>query len=282
MSTKKEDKLWRPFDDKNKLLWTQVPNCLIEVICMGGYKSTEIKILLYISRMSFGFHREDTNFLSLEDFEGQLVMKKAHVSKAIKSMVNDDIIFKHSKNGNKYKYVINLLRHGLRMKHYRAGKLDDKIDDGVYKNGSIDNELSNYRDSKDDLTLYSKKGYDNSKESYIKEDINTDIKIDRAVNVDKVASSTRPSLQRPPRISSEQEKAIYDEFIKELKQNYHVDTLLKYMKKLKDGGVACTDITEPYVKYCKSVGIDCSSSSEYLYPEALKLFKKLYEEVPFK
>ncbi|HOW36296.1 MAG TPA: hypothetical protein PL155_07775 [Candidatus Omnitrophota bacterium] len=172
--------LWQPYDDKKSLLWTKIPNCLLLFLMQGKQRFTEIRIILLICRMGFGFKREETNYLDLKDFEKATGLNKSQASKAINSLLSAYVIFRYSKNGNKYKYAVNLLKHGIEMKHFRIGKMDSQKDNGIYQIGNIDYQLDNYNGSKNELILYSSKGYKNVKNPYIKEDRKDDIKIDIA------------------------------------------------------------------------------------------------------
>ena len=239
MGKKDELNLFRPFDEKGQLLWTAVPNCLLSLIMDGAYKNNEAKVLLFICRMTYGFRREDSNYLGLDDFEKMTGLKKPHVSKAINNLLSDYTIFRHTKNGNKFKYAINLLSHGVKMKHYRKGRVDDKIDDAVYENQSLNYELSNYKGSINDLILYSIKSYENSKKLYIKIDTNSDIKKDNtAVATFKSSNKSNNSLQQKSiSIQLQKEQEMYKKysdfrknFVATLSENNTIDALMKQMR----------------------------------------------------
>lgn len=179
---KKMDKaagLWQPSNEKSPRLYTKIPNALIAALVGRIYVLAEIRIILYICRMSFGFHREDTNYLSLDDFKEVTGTKKTHLSKTLKKLLNEYEIFRHSKNGDKYKYAINLLPFGIKMKHYRIGQPNDKLDDGYYEIGNINDDFGNRKDQHNNVILYSSKGYKNHENAYIKDDIKNDKKYDK-------------------------------------------------------------------------------------------------------
>ncbi len=106
---KKENKLWRPYDEKGTLLGTYIPNCLYKSILDGKYTYSEVRVLLYIARMTCGFNREISQYLSLEDFANGTGINGSHVSATLRKLLNRDDIMRHTKNGNKHMYSINLL-----------------------------------------------------------------------------------------------------------------------------------------------------------------------------
>ena len=138
-----EDKLWRPYDEKHRLLWTQMPNGLLKNILLGEYKLVEIRVLLFIARMSFGFQREETNYLSLESFANETEIAKSHLSKTIKGLLKKEIILGGAVSGNSRKYSINLLPFGVAMKDYVIGNKDGKIERKETKTGNQSNQFSN-------------------------------------------------------------------------------------------------------------------------------------------
>jgi hypothetical protein len=138
-----EDKLWRPYDEKHRLLWTQMPNGFLKNILLGEYKLVEIRVLLFIVRMSFGFKREETNYLSLEGFATETDIAKSHLSKTIKGLLKKEIILGGAVSGNGRKYAINLFPFGITMKDYVFGNKDGKIERKETKTGNQSNQFSN-------------------------------------------------------------------------------------------------------------------------------------------
>ena len=110
-------KLWRAYDEKHTLLGTYIPNCMFEDVLKGKYNVTELRAIFIICRMSFGFRREETNYLGLADFKESTGIATTHLSTAITGLLKRQVIFRESKNGNKYKYAISLLPYGVKMKH---------------------------------------------------------------------------------------------------------------------------------------------------------------------
>ncbi len=312
---KKESNLWRAYDENGTLLFTKVPNCLLETLNKGGWGLSHYKIISYICRLTYGFRRENTCQLGLADFSVSLHMAKSHVSKAIKSLLDNGLILRHSKNGNKYVYAINLLPEGVKMKHYRMGKPDNENDNAVYVNEHLDYELSNYTDSEKDVILYSKTGYSKSGNVYRKEDRKLDIKVDN--RIDGINSTTgvggappsSPSVKLPAsrlvtdgtksttgnntpsgrpflksaeaRLIAQRNEELGKEFINELKQNYSVATVLKHMKKFDRGELTFSDIGTPYYQYCSDNNIRLRLDfKDDLYNEAADIYYDKYKR-PF-
>lgn len=237
MEIKDDFKLWRHYDEKEQSLWTSIPNYLIYAMLQGLYTLIELRIILFICRMTYGFRREESNYLGLEDFEKQTGISKTHLSKTIKKMLESYTLFRHSKSGNKYKYAINTLPHSVPMKHYRIGTANSELDDGFYTIGCIDYELRNLKDSGKDVILYSKKGYNTSKKAYINKDINKDIKknINIDTNKDNLASKTEkdfPDSKYSYQEIENKKKLLISSFREEIEKNNSVDTLVKYMEEI--------------------------------------------------
>lgn len=188
-----EDKLWRPYDEKHTLLGTYIPNCLLKAILSGKYKLVEIRILLFIARMSFGFQREETNYLSLEDIKDVTKIARTHLSKAVKDLIKRKVIMRGSQGGNKYKYAINLLPFGAKMKGYEMSNQGDIIGRKVNKISNEDDQFDSRKDkirnskgANNDISINKSKAYDNTKSGYKYNDTSldklSDIKSDSLVN----------------------------------------------------------------------------------------------------
>jgi len=259
------DNLWEAYDQNGQMLFTKIPNCFTIFLLACQYKAVQLRILLFIGRLSFGFNREETCPLNLDDFKRAIGVGKPQLSRNIKSLLLQQVIFRHSLSGSKYKYVINLLQCGIKMQHYRYGKVDCQIDTGVYQNGNIDCQLDKFKDSKTDLILYSKIGYINPKKPYIKEDRNLDRKKDNYRSSTALGSSinqtsnnngntsantaaiTLPRTQRPTRtINNEQLEKLYKSFNEEYDKNSTVDVVIKYMKILKENNIPYAEICDAY------------------------------------
>jgi len=163
-----DNPLWRPYDEKGTLLRTGIPNCLLESIIEGDFTLVETRIILFISRMTFGFRREETNYLGLEDFASEIDLNKSNISKAIKGLLKEKIIFRNMKNGNKYKYAVNLFWYGARMKHYKISKdWDNEINNALNVEGNADYLMGNSGVNEGYVIIYNPKGYDNNEIPYI-------------------------------------------------------------------------------------------------------------------
>jgi hypothetical protein len=175
MSESTETKLWRTYDEKNTLLGTYIPNCLFKSMISGKFSYTELRVVLFMARMTYGFQREETNYLGLEDIEKETNVSKPNLSKAINALIKIGILFLGKKSGGKCKYAINLLLYGAKMKCY---KFNNEL--SVIKNQSSENNKQSYRiynsrKSQNQYISYNPKGSKDSEKSYIK----TDKKIDK-------------------------------------------------------------------------------------------------------
>lgn len=244
--------LSRPYDEKGTLLWTRTPNCLLNALLGGIHNFTETRILLYLCRMTYGFqNKEETYYLSLEDFVKETGIKKPHLSKAIKKLLDKYVIFRYNKSSDKYIYAINLLPYHVEMKHFRYGKPNYESGDGVYEIGSIDYGFRNFKDTDEDVIVYNKKGYGKG----IEADINTNINTNKNINKESSAyadiiPNVVPKKEKEEREKREQLKdSIIISFREEMERAPSLETVLKYMKKMEENklppgeiGYACCTI----------------------------------------
>jgi DNA-binding transcriptional regulator GbsR (MarR family) len=135
--------------------------------------------------MSFGFQREETNYLGLEDFASQTNMARTHLSKALKRLVQQKVIIDAAHNGHKHKYAINLLQFSVTMKGYEMSNKGDiirrKADKISNEDDQIDSRKDKFRNSKsseNDVSNNKSSTYDNDKSGYKKNDKKSDKKLD--------------------------------------------------------------------------------------------------------
>ena len=187
--------LWQAIgkDKKGKdvLVGTYILNGFLKDILSGKCTLVEIKILLLIARMSFGFQRDETNHLSLKDFSTVTSCHTSHLSTAIKKLKKKGLIFRRAKNGNKHIYSINLFRYGLPMTHYRICTSRNEKSKEEYIWGNASYLFGNSEKTKDYVILYSKKSYKKDKKLYIKKDIQFDIQTDKKTEKESSALAGR-------------------------------------------------------------------------------------------
>lgn len=131
------NKLWRLSTPDGKLLHTKVLNIFLKDILANYSSIVEIKCLLLIVRYSWGYKREDTCYLGLEDFASEIGARKSHVSEALNRLVKQGKLLRGNKNGAKYKYAINVYLYGMNMKRYQKRNEDSQIgnEDSLFRNG---------------------------------------------------------------------------------------------------------------------------------------------------
>lgn len=155
----KFDGLWRGVDRSGNHLFTQIPNPILHDIFEGIIpKIAHVKIVLYIARMTFGFRKEESHYLDLSDFS-KVVGMKNHISEYVNDLLDLKIIFRTNKNGNKYKYSINLLKHDKSMKHFKLCQKGYVLGKGECILGEEKLEIRSSTISKDSAIVYSAKGY---------------------------------------------------------------------------------------------------------------------------
>lgn len=122
---KDEGWLWRVRDEKNNLLFTQIPNRLLKNMVKGEYTLNELRILLYLCRLTFGFRwKERTGLLSNKDFEKITGIISNHAKEAIDSLLLKKVIFRDTKRLNSYIYLINRSLFGIETEFKeKKGKL---------------------------------------------------------------------------------------------------------------------------------------------------------------
>lgn len=190
MNSSKQDNLWRNYDDTGKPLYTQVPNALMNALVSGHFKEVEAKIILFICRMSHGFRRDETNYLGADDFKEAIGIQKTHFSKNIRQMLKDGVIFRGKESGGKFKYAINLLSYGCRMKHYKFVEDGYELGAEEYTFDSKCYLFSNCSEPNVSGIVYKPAGFDCSEKLYIKEDR----KLERKLDTKKEPASVRGSL----------------------------------------------------------------------------------------
>jgi len=190
--------------------------------------------------MDFGFPKNKgaTNYIGNEDISKETGMKIPHVSKAIKALKKKQFILQGVKSGAKFKYSVNLLRYGLEMKYYRIsedindiGKGEDAYDKLYYRLG---------RNVEEDYIaiVYKPKGYDNTKESYIKKEIKKNIKNDKGTPTPLLGSV--PKATTKDSIMERKKNEIVTAFKKEITlpagELPTAETIIKYFRKLHEIG----------------------------------------------
>lgn len=150
-------KLW--FSDGGcKKYFTMLPNYLLYEVVSGKFSLSKLRILLFVARMTFGFRREESSYLGIEDFRFHLKMASPQISKNLNQLIDEGVVFRGRRIGNKYKFAINKLRFGLEMKHYRIGRYSDAIDGEDVLYCLANDKIVNCKMSDDALILYSPKG----------------------------------------------------------------------------------------------------------------------------
>lgn len=220
MSNQIENGLWRATDDNSQRLFTTVFNPLIKDIISGKLTATEIRVLLFFCRMSFGFHREETNYLGYEDIEAETGIAKSHLSLTIKQLIDKGFIFWGAESARKRKYCINFFRYGCTMKYYRLSKNCSDLRDGEEVFGSVSYEFGKERTASEVAVIYNRKGYEKNSRSYRKEDIKNEIKRD----------TCSFSAQK---YFPQQEFETWDRFRVEYTQKPCIETIFKFIIKLK-------------------------------------------------
>lgn len=240
--------LWAPYGEADKRLFTAVPNPFIKDLVSGAFSVAEVRVLMYVARLTFGFKREVTHHLDLNDFSKELDMPPSHLSRTIKSLVLKQYLIRHSRNRKAYKYSINLLRYGIRMKHYQIVHVYDEIGNEDYLINIEDYQIYNLDKSKIYLIEYFPRGYKSTDSDYRNIDINTHR------NINKNASSRTSALEGASTPSSEStfykrkfstvddvfkeyslnqyEKGYLEEFDKEFSKNKSVMVYLRTYEKL--------------------------------------------------
>lgn len=152
--------------DKNGIPnFTKFPNGLLVVCYSGVHKPSEVSILLYLVRMTYGFHKEETKFLELDDFSNATGLGKSQVSKAVRSLLKSHTIFWGMSRGKTYKYAINLLPFGLAMKHYRIGRIKKEgSGDKEYVYSWKRSEIGNLKPTEKDVIVYTPRHYRSKEE----------------------------------------------------------------------------------------------------------------------
>lgn len=122
--------VWKFCDGNGKRVFTQVPTCILWSIVDGQLTLSEVKMVLYISRMSYGFRRDVADcYLSLDDFAKNTFTAKSHVSKALSSLLKKRYIIRGQKLRGGHKYAINLAQFGLEMKPVKQA--NSKAEGGI-------------------------------------------------------------------------------------------------------------------------------------------------------
>ena len=266
---KTKNGLWRPYGEAGTLLGTYVPNCFLKGILSIKLGVVELKVLFLISRMSFGFEREHTNYLAIKDFKDVTGKANSHLSKAIKSLLKQKIIFRTSKNGNMYKYAINLLPYNVKMKHYRFAVPEDELSSEEFIIGKANYRFGNFAEVEDNIIVYNPKGYSKQEKVYIKKDINTDIKKDNVKSGSKIAEVHSNSIDL-----SAKQKLFLGGFKNKFNSNPTADTILEYLKMMKHSDVSFdefyTEYSDLYIKNEKSEIIQ--QHYDRLFNSACKMF----------
>jgi len=259
------DDIWKPWDEKVGLLFTQIPNCVIQDIIKGKLTQNQIRVFLYICRMDFGFksNKGQTKSLDNKEISKETGMKIPHVTKALKVLINKQFILRGDKSGAAFRYSVNLLRYDLKMNRY---KITDDIMNLSKGEKYYDQLLYLYRSGKEIKEMlgiiYKSKGYNNTKKGYKEEDINTNIK-----------------QEIPPKVAITNLSSVLSEFRKEIKINNSLKTVLKYMNatlktEIPDPSQILTEYMENVVKTKDEQG-KVTEQPEYLkiYNKALKGFE---------
>jgi hypothetical protein len=264
MSITNQTKLWRNSDDKGELLFTKLPNALTNAIALGIIKGVQLRILAVILKMTYGFGREESNYLGLNDFKEATGIEKPHLSKIIKKMLNEGILFRGKESGGKYKYAINLLPYGIGMKYYRIVEAEYKLGDGEY---TLDRDRYVFcNESKSDKTeiLYKPAGFDDKKNPYRKEDRKIDKQLERKIergNNSASASGSSGAIvseanQNKPISKSlndserdKREREIYAEFRETMKRDCKPETIAQFMERFFEIGSCPYLLTSRYVRY---------------------------------
>ena len=84
--------------DIQKSGYTRIDNKLLEALCLLNISCSELRIMLYIIRMTNGFNRSFAE-LPLAEIAGAVGMKKANVSRALKKLKELDLIELHPNRG---------------------------------------------------------------------------------------------------------------------------------------------------------------------------------------
>ena len=280
----KKSKLWKSTDKNGSFLFTPIPNVAMQELLLGFYKPTEVRIILYICRMSFAFKkRQETCYLGLTDFAQNTAIPSTHVCSCIKKLLRDDVILRHSKNGELYKYSLNLLKLGCEMKHFRIGKPDAKLDDGYYKIGEID-DLDNLTEHNNDVLLYSKKGYKKSADLCVKSDINSEMHEPSALKCaptntsdskahDKIKSTVSvtkpirtPAVKRNTMDESSALQRILASFKDRLMKDYTPETIVNQMQNTQES-IHCH-----FKEVCDAVRRETGADVD-CYQEAVEMYK---------
>jgi len=154
--------LWAPYGENNNRLFLAMPNPLVKDIISGKFLWTEVKLLLLVAKLTFGFNRETTYHLGLGNFVAETRLQKSQVSRGIQSLIKKGILFAHSHKSKDLKYGINLLRYGITMKDYYISEIDNEDLQYVTEDEQInkkDYHLYNLNCSKNYAILYVRKGY---------------------------------------------------------------------------------------------------------------------------
>jgi hypothetical protein len=235
MGNADENKLWRSCDEKGRPLFTAIPNPLMNAIISGHFwGKDEMRIFFLICRMSYGFQREETNYLGSDDFSKATGIQKTHLATKLRKMIRDGIIFRGKGKGGEYKYAINLLAYGCTMEHYKKVEAGYKLCDWEYVFDDKSCRFSNCEDLRSDAIVYNPKGYEKKEKLYTKEDIQVDTKEDKKTEstfssssrgATKVEAGKDNTSVKPINTRLLQERAEWERQLKELLVAFEADVI---------------------------------------------------------
>ena len=144
---------------KGKRLTTDIPNLVLMSMLGMNMGVVEMRIIIFIASTSYGIrNREETVYLSTEDFRKVIKIQESHLSKYIREMLKGQIILRSMKRGDKHKYAINLLNWGYTMKNYKKVDKSYKLCNSEYTFDDKSLTFCNKSVTKDGTVVYNSNG----------------------------------------------------------------------------------------------------------------------------
>ena len=240
MDKKRIKKLWRLTDNKGDVVYTRIPQVVLRPILTNKFKLTltEIRVFLFIARMTFGMKNYETYALSLGDFNDNIGIRTNHVSTALKVLIEKKLISRAKTNSTKYLYSIKTNKFGMKGLSLKGTKNSPYSNSSSAK-GNKGSLLGIQKVSSSSSTPISEKSSANSKTPNRKSNRNSNIYSNIAGQTspadesagNKPASSSLSS-NNSTNVSQDEMTDIYTRFTDDLKNNFSVDTIAKYFDEM--------------------------------------------------
>ena len=93
--------------------FTKLPNYVLEHLLLSNFTKSEISVILFIARMSYGFNKKYTKPLLLSEFTQGTNINRNNVWKTLDSLIKRDIILRKKREGYHYSYKICMKKQEL-------------------------------------------------------------------------------------------------------------------------------------------------------------------------